>query len=259
MINSLYFKPNNVHCCGFNGVNVPQQNVSQTLPCQKQSQELMPKEMTAATRAYALVAPKLNVPIDNKTLDERKKELLEKGKVEGRDFEVKKTEVGTILNIYENGKVSERYGYKNDGKSKGDFRNLNKYSYPIGTNSILDSVCTTYAPDGRIEMKTFNYKADNSPYKNDLAYQSASVAEYRNYLASQGINYTESNKKIGNVGRNVIFSFVEPNTGKPVEYNFIVNNDGKTDVVEKTIKDKFGGMRAKLVFENNKTAYTEFY
>ena len=214
--------------------------------------------MADATKAYALIAPRLDVPVINTTIDELKKELFEKGKVEGRDFEVKNTEVGTILNIYENGKVAERYGYKNDGKSKGDFKNFQKYSYPIGANSILDSMCTTYAPNGRIEMRTFVYKAENSPYKNDLAYHKVPVAEYRNYLASQGLNYTETTKNIGNVGKNVIFSFVEPNTGRPVEYNFIVNNDGKTEVVEKTIKDKFGCMSAKLVFENNKTAYTEF-
>lgn len=265
MLNPLSFKscyiPNYGACAVPNNAQVSCTSNSPISVSYNQSQELMQKKTAELSKLYALMTPKLNVTIENKTLDERVDELKSLGKDEGKDFEIKKSDFGADLKILENGKVTKVYNYKNEGKSKDDFSSLDMFSYPINSDSSLDFVSTTYAPDGRIMYKSFEYKAENSPYQNDLAYHRVSPADYKNYLASQGISYTENTKSLGEGGKSVTFSFVEPQSGKNVEYCFIVDiASDKTQEVEKTIKDNSGQTSAILVFyRNNKTAYTQFY
>ena len=119
--------------------------------------EIVKKDTADAVKAYSLVAPKPK-NYDKKSLEELKTELVQQGKIEGKDFKVEQDNLMSKLILLENDKPVKEYIYNQKGASKEDFETVREFGYPLDDKNGLQSIETTYGADGEFHFRTMNYK-----------------------------------------------------------------------------------------------------
>lgn len=237
--------------------------------------DIVKKETADAVKAYALVAPKPKT-YEKKSLDEFKADLIQQGKIEGKDFKIekigdKKGFYGSDLTIIENDKPVKTYYYDKDGATKEDFQLVTEYSYPLNTPNLgegnspsLKSTETVYDANGKFHFRTNRYERENSPYKDDIVNYNTTPIELEEKLKSAGIKYArdiEYSNDNKNLDTHIITKITafDPKTNDITRYEFecLEGNDKNSRVLKQFINQD-GGIKSYISFNENETSYTEF-
>ena len=227
------------------------------------AQDIVKKETADAAKAYAgVVTPQPKAAPEKKSLDELKADLLAQGKVEGKDFIVRKDELASRLNVIENGKTVKVYRFDKDGASKDDFEAVQEFSYPVENLTLesngLKQTETTYGADGEFHFRTFRYEKDKSPYKNDIVNYDTKPFELENKLKADGIQFARDIEFVNEYMINKITAF-DPKTNEVTRYEFRYDKDNDTvNEVIKCLIDKDGSMKADITFRKDETDYTDY-
>lgn len=218
--------------------------------------EIVKKETADAVKAYSLVAPKPK-NYDKKSLEELKTDLVNQGKIEGKDFKVEQDNLMSKLILLENDKPLKEYIYNQKGASKEDFETVREFGYPLNNENGLQSVETTYGADGEFHFRTTNYDKDKSPYKNELVNNSTKSSEFRQYLKDNNIKFASDI----DISNNIVthkFTVFDPKTSQIVKYEFVENEKGEPLYVSKSEINNCGSTKSSIAFHEKTTSFTEY-
>lgn len=236
----------------------PKAEVVNTLEQPKIAQDIVKKETADATKAYAAGIVKPKAASEKKSLDEFKTDLIAQGKIEGKDFTVRKGELDSQLNIMENDKTVKVLRFDKDGAKKENFEAVQEFSYPVGDGKGLKQIETTYGADGEFHFRSFRYEKENSPYQNDIVNFETKPFELEQKLKADGVKIARDVAYGESVYTTKITAF-DPKTDNMTRYEFSYKIDDETPVsVEKCIIGKDGLLQARLLFREDETSYTEF-
>ncbi len=223
------------------------------------SPDIVKKETAEAAKAYAIVAPAQKTAPEKKSIDELKAGLTAQGKVEGKDFIVRKDERDSQLNIIENGKIVKVYRFMNNGEKKEDFDAIQEFSYPLDSEKGLKQVETMYGADGEFHFRINKYEREKSPYKNDIVNFETHPYELEKKLKAEGIKFSRDTA-YADLGYTVKITAFDPKKDEITRYEFSYPNDGdKANSVSKCIIDKDGSLSAEIMFREDETSYTDFH
>lgn len=221
--------------------------------------DIVKKETADAAKAYAIVAPPQKSAPEKKSIDELKADLISQGKIEGKDFTVRKDERDSQLNIIENGKTVKVYRFMNNGEKKEDFDAIQEFSYPLDSSKGLKQVETMYGADGDFRFRMTRYEKDKSPYKDDIVNYETKPYELEEKLKAEGIKFSRDTV-YADLGYTVKITAFDPKKDEITRYEFSYPNDSdKVNAVSKCIIDKDGSLSAEIMFRNDETVYTDFH
>ena len=220
--------------------------------------DIVKKETADAVKAYTFVAPNGKAVPEKKSIDELKADLISQGKVEGKDFIVRKGKDDSQLNIIENGKKVKVYRYMNNGEKKEDFDAIQEFSYPLDNSKGLKYIETTYGADGDFHFRTSLYERDKSPYKDDIVNFETQPYELVQKFKAQGVKFSMDNV-YADLGFTVKITAFNPKSDEITRYEFSYPDNGdKPNSVSKCIIDKDGSLAAEIMFREEDTSYTDF-
>ena len=221
--------------------------------------DIVKKETADAAKAYAIVAPKAKAAPEKKSIDELKADLISQGKIERKDFIVRKDERDSQLNIIENGKTVKVYRFMNNGEKKEDFDAIQEFSYPLDSSKGLKQVETMYGADGDFRFRMTRYEKDKSPYKDDIVNYETKPYELEEKLKAEGIKFSRDTA-YADLGYTVKITAFDPKKDEITRYEFSYPNDSdKVNAVSKCIIAKDGSLSAEIMFRNDETVYTDFH
>lgn len=221
--------------------------------------DIVKKETADAAKAYAIVAPKAKAAPEKKSIDELKADLISQGKIERKDFIVRKDERDSQLNIIENGKTVKVYRFMNNGEKKEDFDAIQEFSYPLDSSKGLKQVETMYGADGDFRFRMTRYEKDKSPYKDDIVNYETKPYELEEKLKAEGIKFSRDTA-YADLGYTVKITAFDPKKDEITRYEFSYPNDSdKVNAVSKCIIAKNGSLSAEIMFRNDETVYTDFH
>ena len=223
---------------------------------QKPAEEIISKEAADASKVYSRVVVNKK-PVENKTLEAKKAELISQGKLEGKDFNVKYAgENFKTLEVIENDKTSEIFFYENKDDSDGKLETYTKYEYCLNPETTgLKKSLTGYDADGKFIFRSNVYEKEKSPYKNMKVNFDTKFDKFVEKLESENakfvINHTEGNDttthsvSVLDNDRVLKYEFTHDINGEPLEVSVSeVGNDGYNKNV--------------IAFGPEETVYTEF-
>lgn len=219
--------------------------------------DIVKKETADAAKAYAIVAPKEKAVPEKKSIDELKADLISQGKVEGKDFTLRKGKDDSQLNIIENGKIVKVYRFMNNGEKKEDFDAIQEFSYPLDSPKGLKHVETMYGADGEFRFRTFNYDKDNSPYINEDVNCTTKSSDFKKYLRDNDIKFA-NDIDINNDTVTQKYTVYDKKSNQMIKYEFIESKDANPFLVIKSIMDENGNVKSSICFNNSITTYTEY-
>ena len=221
--------------------------------------DIVKKETADAAKAYAIVAPPQKSAPEKKSIDELKADLISQGKIEGKDFTVRKDERDSQLNIIEDGKTVKVYRFMNNGEKKEDFDAIQEFSYPLDSSKGLKQVETMYGADGDFHFRMTRYEKDKSPYKDDIVNFETHPYELEEKLKAAGCKFSRDTA-YADLGYTVKITAFDPKKDEITRYEFSYPNDSdKVNAVSKCIIDKDGSLSAEIMFRNDETVYTDFH
>ncbi len=220
--------------------------------------DIVKKETADAVKAYAIAAPKPKPVPEKKSIDELKTDLISHGKVEGKDFTLRKGQSDSQLNIIEDGKTVKVYRFVGNGENKEDFEAIQNFFYPLDSSKGLKQVETVYGADGEFHFRTSIYEKDKSPYKDDIVNFETRPEELEEKLKADGSKFSRDTA-YADLGYTVKITAFNPKNDEITRYEFSYPNDSDTaNSVSKCLIGKDGSLSAEIMFRKDETNYTVF-
>lgn len=243
--------------------NTPEQKQPENSSVNAQT-EVMKKDTADAVKTYALVAPKAPSVPENKSFEEYKADLLQQGKIEGKDFTIDEGQTHSgktaiYLTLNENGRPVKDLKFDTSVDKKGVLESYAETKYPVNSANGMKSVRTMRKADGSFMFRMTEYDNEKSPYKDDIVKANPTADKFKEYLQNNNIEYTPKTEPQDYGVVRQSFTFKEPNTGKDVRYMFFTDPElnGKV-LIYKTLFDDKGKEIANIYFDDSSTTFTDF-
>lgn len=223
---------------------------------QKPAEEIISKEAADASKVYSRVVVNKK-PVENKTLEAKKAELISQGKVEGKDFKIEYAgENLQTLEIDENGRPSEIFFYEKKDGSDGKLETYTKYEYCLNPETTgLKKSLTSYNADGKFIFRSNVYEREKSPYKNMEVNFDTKFDKFVEKLESENAKFV-INHFDGNASTAHSVSVFDKDSILKYEFTDDINGEPLEVSVSKVGKDGYNDNI--IAFYPDETVYTEF-
>ena len=234
------------------------------------SKDIVSKNTADATKAYVqcIIAPPKREVLPQKTSEELIKDLINKGKIEGKDFIVDSSHNITDISILKDDKIIKKFSYYKNKDNKESYEGYTDYHYPLNTPKIsseknietqtIKYSRTSYTADGEFKFRTTFYDSKNSPYQNEEINAKTTSYQLSKYLESKNIPYTTNINFVNeNCIEHKIIAF-DKDTNKFIRYEISENKDNEIIRTEKNYLDEKGNISHSIGFSENETSYTEY-
>ena len=220
------------------------------------AKELMSKEAADASKAYSGVAAAKKSPFEKKSLEDKKAELLNNGKVEGKDFKINNAGKSfTTLEIYADGKPSEIFMY-NNGASADDLESYTKISYCLTPETTgLKASMTNYDKDGNFKYRSNIYEKDKSPYKDCDVNFETEPEDLTEQFKAKNIKFSIEKSQNGEFTSEVVTAF---DNDKISKYEFICDINGDPLEVRRYDVGSDGRDIRYVGYGSDETTYVEY-